>query len=99
MPDIEDDHLGEKVVDNEKSDGEKYAEEEIKKILHVNFRMPDIEDDHLGAETELTKWFKQVGDPITAGDSLCEIETPEVIFSLDSEDEGYLAKIDTPAGS
>ncbi|KAJ7387111.1 hypothetical protein OS493_004076 [Desmophyllum pertusum] len=41
----------------------------------------------------IVKWMKKEGDPISAGDVLCEIETDKATIAMDSDEEGILAKI------
>ena len=38
-------------------------------------------------------WKKKVGDKVSPGDVLCEIETDKATMDLESQEEGYLAKI------
>ncbi|XP_042142275.1 dihydrolipoyllysine-residue acetyltransferase component of pyruvate dehydrogenase complex, mitochondrial [Ixodes scapularis] len=42
-------------------------------------------------------WEKKEGDKLNKGDLLCEIETDKSVMSLESPEEGYLAKIVVPA--
>ncbi|RHY00633.1 hypothetical protein DYB25_002622 [Aphanomyces astaci] len=49
--------------------------------------------------SKLLRWFANEGDKIGPGKPICEVETPDLLFSLESEDEGYLAKIFVPAKS
>ena len=51
-------------------------------------------------------WQKQVGDKISPGDVLVEIETDKAQMDFECQDEGYLAKIllqtgekDVPVGN
>ncbi|RUS83566.1 hypothetical protein EGW08_008672 [Elysia chlorotica] len=44
----------------------------------------------------LVKWHKKEGDTISAGDVLCEIETDKAVISMDTEEEGILAKVIIP---
>lgn len=46
----------------------------------------------------LVKYLKKVGDPITAGDVLCEVETDKATVGFEMQDEGFLAQILVPAG-
>ena len=43
-------------------------------------------------------WQKKVGDPITPGDVLVEIETDKAQMDFECQDEGYLAKILVESG-
>lgn len=47
----------------------------------------------------IVKWMKKEGDPISAGDVLCEIETDKATIAMDSDEEGILAKIIVPDGT
>ncbi|GFS19994.1 dihydrolipoamide acetyltransferase component of pyruvate dehydrogenase complex [Elysia marginata] len=44
----------------------------------------------------IIKWHKKEGDAISPGDVLCEIETDKAVISMDTEEEGILAKIIVP---
>ena len=50
-------------------------------------------------EGKLTKWHKQVGDAVKAGDVLAEIETDKATMEFEAVDEGTLAEILVPEGS
>ena len=47
----------------------------------------------------IVSWSKNVGDKISEGDLLAEIETDKATMPLESSEEGYLAKVYIPAGS
>ncbi|CAM4779145.1 unnamed protein product [Rotaria magnacalcarata] len=47
----------------------------------------------------LRSWSKQVGDRISEGDILAEIETDKATLGFEAGDEGFLAKILIPGGS
>jgi pyruvate dehydrogenase E1 component beta subunit len=47
----------------------------------------------------LTKWLKQEGDVIAAGDILAEIETDKATMEFEAVDEGVLTKIMVAAGT
>ncbi|WP_409049308.1 pyruvate dehydrogenase complex E1 component subunit beta [Candidatus Liberibacter sp.] len=47
----------------------------------------------------ISEWKKKVGDPITPGDILCEVETDKAIMEVESIDEGTLGKIIVPDGT
>ena len=49
-------------------------------------------------EGTIVKWMKKEGDPVSPGDVLCEIETDKATISMDSDEEGILAKIIVPDG-
>jgi pyruvate dehydrogenase complex dihydrolipoamide acetyltransferase long form len=44
----------------------------------------------------IVKWMKKEGEAISAGDVLCEIQTDKAVMSLESDDDGILAKILMP---
>lgn len=47
----------------------------------------------------VAKWYKQVGDKVSAGDGLVEVETDKATMMWESVEEGYVAKILGPDGS
>ncbi|XP_069479465.1 pyruvate dehydrogenase protein X component, mitochondrial [Ambystoma mexicanum] len=50
-------------------------------------------------EGNLVKWLKQEGEVVNAGDALCEIETDKAVVTMESSDDGILAKIMMEEGS
>ncbi|XP_063052663.1 pyruvate dehydrogenase protein X component, mitochondrial [Engraulis encrasicolus] len=50
-------------------------------------------------EGNIVKWLKKEGEPVAAGDALCEIETDKAVVTLDSNDDGVMAKILMEEGS
>lgn len=50
-------------------------------------------------EGTLSKWDVKVGDKVSAGDAIAEIETDKATMEVDSSDDGTLAKIVVPAGT
>lgn len=58
--------------------------------------MPDLSFEELATGTVLTKWYKKEREWVDKGDSLCQIETSDVVFDLESEDSGYIAEIVVP---
>ncbi|KAJ1345388.1 pyruvate dehydrogenase complex dihydrolipoamide acetyltransferase [Batrachochytrium salamandrivorans] len=46
----------------------------------------------------LGKWHKKIGDPISPGDILVEIETDKAQMDFECQEEGFLAKMLLPAG-
>ncbi|XP_071074211.1 pyruvate dehydrogenase protein X component, mitochondrial isoform X1 [Dasypus novemcinctus] len=50
-------------------------------------------------EGNIVKWLKKEGEAVSAGDALCEIETDKAVVTLDSNDDGILAKIVVEEGS
>lgn len=37
--------------------------------------------------------FTSTGEPVEAGDALCEIETDKAVVTMESNDDGIMAKI------
>ncbi|XP_043980662.1 pyruvate dehydrogenase protein X component, mitochondrial [Gambusia affinis] len=50
-------------------------------------------------EGNIVKWLKKEGESVEAGDALCEIETDKAVVTLESNDDGVLAKILMEEGS
>ena len=50
-------------------------------------------------EGELSRWLKQVGDPVHKGDVLAEIETDKATMDLESFENGVLEQQLVPAGT
>ncbi|XP_076126573.1 pyruvate dehydrogenase protein X component, mitochondrial [Alosa pseudoharengus] len=50
-------------------------------------------------EGNIVKWLKQEGEAVAAGDALCEIETDKAVVTMESSDDGVLAKILMEEGS
>ncbi|RXM32028.1 Pyruvate dehydrogenase protein X component, mitochondrial [Acipenser ruthenus] len=50
-------------------------------------------------EGRVLKWLKKEGESVSAGDALCEIETDKAVISMDSNEDGILAKILIEEGS
>ncbi|XP_040184022.1 pyruvate dehydrogenase protein X component, mitochondrial [Rana temporaria] len=50
-------------------------------------------------EGNLVKWLKKEGEVVNAGDALCEIETDKAVVTMESSDDGVLAKIMVNEGS
>src|SRR5690242_11558812 len=44
-------------------------------------------------EGKLTRWLKQVGEEVRAGDVIAEIETDKATMEVEAVDEGKLARI------
>ncbi|EDO36106.1 predicted protein [Nematostella vectensis] len=47
----------------------------------------------------IVSWLKKEGDTIEPGDALCEIETDKATLTLDTDEQGVLAKIVIPPGT
>lgn len=50
-------------------------------------------------EGNIVKWLKKEGEAVAAGDALCEIETDKAVVTMESNDDGILAKILMEEGS
>ncbi|XP_027855183.1 pyruvate dehydrogenase protein X component, mitochondrial [Xiphophorus couchianus] len=50
-------------------------------------------------EGNIVKWLKKEGESVEAGDALCEIETDKAVVTMESNDDGVLAKILMEEGS
>lgn len=50
-------------------------------------------------EGNIVKWLKKEGQLVNAGDALCEIETDKAVVTMESSDDGILAKIMVQEGS
>ncbi|KAA3451165.1 pyruvate dehydrogenase complex E1 component subunit beta [Mesorhizobium sp. SARCC-RB16n] len=50
-------------------------------------------------EGNLSKWLKNEGDKVVAGDVLAEIETDKATMEVEAVDEGTIGKIVVPAGT
>ncbi|OXB72597.1 UNVERIFIED_CONTAM: hypothetical protein H355_010121 [Colinus virginianus] len=50
-------------------------------------------------EGNIVKWLKKEGEMVNAGDALCEIETDKAVVTMESSDDGILAKILVEEGS
>ncbi|XP_056137896.1 pyruvate dehydrogenase protein X component, mitochondrial [Lampris incognitus] len=50
-------------------------------------------------EGNIVKWLKKEGEAVAVGDALCEIETDKAVVTMESSDDGVLAKILMQEGS
>ena len=50
-------------------------------------------------EGKLAKWHVKVGDAVTSGQVICEIETDKATMEVEAVDEGTVAKLVVPAGT
>ncbi|XP_026520479.1 pyruvate dehydrogenase protein X component, mitochondrial isoform X2 [Notechis scutatus] len=50
-------------------------------------------------EGNIMKWLKKEGETVNVGDALCEIETDKAVVTMESSDDGILAKIMKEEGS
>ncbi|KAJ1495276.1 single hybrid motif-containing protein [Baffinella frigidus] len=47
----------------------------------------------------IAKWAKKVGDKVSPGDALCDIETDKATMAWEAQEEGYVALILAPDGA
>jgi len=45
------------------------------------------------SEGTIVKWLKNEGDAVVPGDVLCDIQTDKAVISMETDEEGILAKI------
>ncbi len=57
----------------------------------TEIRVPTIAD--AGPRLSLGRWFKQVGDPVTSGEPVVEIDTDNVTHEVHAPVTGVLSKI------
>ncbi|KAM8891354.1 pyruvate dehydrogenase protein X component, mitochondrial [Spinachia spinachia] len=50
-------------------------------------------------EGSIVKWLKKEGEAVAAGDALCEIETDKAVVTMESNEDGVMAKILMEEGS
>nr|CAD7262331.1 unnamed protein product [Timema shepardi] len=60
-------------------------------VIGQELKMPSLSPTM--SEGTIVKWMKKEGDAIVAGDVICDIQTDKAIISLETEEEGILAKI------
>ena len=48
-------------------------------------------------EGNVASWLKNEGEPVAAGDILCEIETDKATMEVEATDEGTLGRILAPS--
>ncbi|KAL3685541.1 hypothetical protein R1sor_003563 [Riccia sorocarpa] len=66
-------------------------------VPHENITMPALSPTM--TQGNVLKWKKNIGEKISAGDVLCEIETDKATLDMEAMEDGYLAKILVPAGT
>jgi pyruvate dehydrogenase E2 component (dihydrolipoyllysine-residue acetyltransferase) len=64
--------------------------------MSVDIVMPKLSDTM--EEGKILKWLKQVGDTITAGEVIAEVETDKADMELEASESGVLSTITVPAG-
>ena len=65
--------------------------------MSINILMPALSPTM--EEGKLSKWLKNEGDRVRAGDVVAEIETDKATMEVEAVDDGVLAKILIPAGA
>ena len=64
---------------------------------HIKLAMPSLSPT---METgNLAKWNMKVGDKVSPGDILAEVETDKATVDFEMQDEGYVAKLLVPEGA
>ncbi|XP_077372072.1 pyruvate dehydrogenase protein X component, mitochondrial [Festucalex cinctus] len=66
-------------------------------VAPLNVQMPALSPTM--EEGNVVKWLKKEGEAVAAGDALCEIETDKAVVTMESNDDGILAKILMAEGS
>ncbi|XP_051916056.1 pyruvate dehydrogenase protein X component, mitochondrial [Hippocampus zosterae] len=66
-------------------------------VAPLNVQMPALSPTM--EEGNIVKWLKKEGEAVAAGDALCEIETDKAVVTMESNDDGILAKIVIEEGS
>lgn len=63
----------------------------------IDLRVPNLGESIV--EATVGKWHKQLGDPVWRGQVIVELETDKVYIEVEAEVDGFLLRIDQPAGS
>lgn len=71
--------------------------EAIRTLASSPLKMPSLSPTM--SEGTIVRWLKKEGEEINPGDALCEIQTDKATMTLDTEEEGILAKILMPDNS
>ncbi|UJR33472.1 hypothetical protein I4U23_020917 [Adineta vaga] len=71
--------------------------EAVRALATSPLKMPSLSPTM--SEGTIIRWLKKEGEEINPGDALCEIQTDKATMTLDTEDEGILAKILMPDNS
>ncbi len=63
----------------------------------IKIKMPDMGE----GEGKILEWYKEEGDVVKRGDVLCDIETADFTFGMETDDEqlGIMGSILVPAPS
>ncbi|CAF1446032.1 unnamed protein product [Adineta steineri] len=73
------------------------AFEVVRTLASTPLNMPSLSPTM--SEGTIIRWLKKEGEEVNPGDALCEIQTDKATMTLDTEDEGILAKILMPDNS
>src|SRR5581483_6897878 len=65
--------------------------------MSINILMPALSPTM--TEGKLAKWHVKVGDTVTAGQVVCEIETDKATMEVEAVDEGKVGQIVVPEGA
>ncbi|MFF3421039.1 biotin/lipoyl-containing protein, partial [Streptomyces sp. NPDC002698] len=61
------------------------------------FKMPDVGEGL--TEAEILKWYVQVGDTVTDGQVVCEVETAKAAVELPIPYDGVVSELRFPEGT
>ncbi|CAF0752831.1 unnamed protein product [Adineta ricciae] len=75
----------------------RFTFEAVRALATSPLKMPSLSPTM--SEGTIVRWLKKEGEEINPGDALCEIQTDKATMTLDTEDEGILAKILMPDNS
>src|SRR3954471_5901973 len=64
--------------------------------MPANVVVPEVGESIVDAR--VAKWLKNVGDAVTAGEPLVELETDKIDLEVGADQAGVLARIDRQAG-
>jgi pyruvate dehydrogenase E2 component (dihydrolipoamide acetyltransferase) len=89
---------GEKVEEQEKKPAEmgEKAEKDVKDVKASVIKMPKMSDTM--TEGIIAKWITKVGDKVSSGDILAEVETDKATMELEAYEDGYLLYIGPDEG-
>ena len=64
----------------------------------INMKMPDLATNE-GAELGISRWIAEVGQNVSRGQPILEVETDKAVQEVECVANGVLQSILTPAGS
>ena len=64
---------------------------------HVKISMPALSPTMTSGN--VGKWSKKIGDAVSPGDAIVEIETDKATMDYECQEEGFLAKVLVPSGT